>query len=94
MSELISWEFQTLFDIAIETSGSVASIFELAADNDLSITSDVVPGSIIEYDESVVFDGNVLNYYQKYRHRSVSGILEEENEGIDFMGIEFDFIVR
>lgn len=85
----ISLEYQTLFDLSLESSGSIEAIFELAQANGFSITDAPDIGTKIKWAD--VVDEAVWRYYLKHHVRSVTGILQQD--GIDYMGIEFDFIV-
>jgi hypothetical protein len=84
---------QTLMDMALQFGGSLESIFDIASG---SITFDV---------PSVVIDKTVLQFFtQKYaknlRFYSDKNIVPSTNvyptdlEGVDFWGVEFDFIVN
>lgn len=89
-------ERQTLLDIALQTSGSVEAVVDLALANGLSITDELSDGQVLEVVE--VKDVAVVSRYE------ISGIFpateasDEERsamayEGIGFMAIENDFVV-
>ncbi len=52
---------QCLFDIAMQTTGSAESVFELASLNNLSITDDLIPGTVLTTPD--VSDGKIVDYY-------------------------------
>lgn len=87
---------QSVIDVAIQTSGSVEAAFALAAQNDISVSAAIAPGSGLE--TVAVIDKVVLNRIQARDIRPATDISPEDLElvpygGIDFMGIEVDFVV-
>lgn len=96
MGTIIVKDRQTLLDIALQTSGSVEAVVELARANGLSITDELTDGN--ELATAGVADATVVSRYE------IIGIFpateasnDERNEmayeGIGFMGIGIDFIV-
>lgn len=88
---------QSVIDIAIQTSGGVDAAFALAAKNDISISEVITPGMELETVE--VVDKMVLSRYEARKVRPATEISPEDMElvpygGINFMGIEIDFIVK
>ena len=87
---------QTLFDLALQTSGTAEAAMDLAIKNSRCLSDELEAG-----DEIILPDlpqnRQMVNYY------SVNGILpatslkpeftEIVNGGINYMGIEIDFIV-
>jgi len=63
---------QTLIDVAIQSTGSVDAVFELAELNDISITDDLVPGS------SLIVPGTykkaIQHYYSSKEIRPATGL--------------------
>ncbi len=88
---------QSLFDIAVQTAGSAEAAFDLALENDLSLTDN------LEVGEPIVEQGNwsnrrVAEYYAAKGLKPATAATDEQfneilGEGIGFMGIEIDFIV-
>ena len=68
---------QSLFDISIQVYGSIAYVFELALANGLSITSDLVPGQIIEVPEIEVESTSIRDYYAANGIKPATAIIEE-----------------
>jgi len=68
---------QTLFDIAIQSCGSIEAAFELAVLNGLNLTDELVPGQELALPE-VVNSGIVTRYSNKGINPSTA-----DNEVID-----------
>lgn len=83
---------QSLFDIAIQKSGAVESVFDLAVTNDLSITGPLFAGQ--ELIDAPVRDQDIAGYYRVKGLTPATALNAGENgEGIEFWAIERDFIV-
>lgn len=88
---------QSLLDIAIEHCGNAESAFELAMLNGFSLSDELERGS--ELKSPGVVDADVCTMFVAYRHSPATAITAEqynetiEGEGVEFWGIEFDFIV-
>ena len=85
---------QSLLDMAVQTAGSVEAAFRLSAANDIGITDTLEDGQVlntvpVENAETV----------RRYGVQKIEPALSAEEmsalaqEGINFMGIEIDFIV-
>jgi len=84
---------QSLFDLAIQSSGTVEAVFALALENDISITSEMVAGQPVETEEA---KGNqIVDYYRvkNIKPATFSGQEILSLSGIGYMAIEEDFIV-
>lgn len=55
---------QTLADIALEVYGDISGLPEIARTNDVSITADLEPGTVLLCPD-VVFDAYLQNYVRK-----------------------------
>lgn len=85
---------QCLFDVAIQTSGSVEAAFALSVSNNISISEPLVAGT--ELDTVGVVEAQVLSRILSQGIRPATEIQEEDQQpygGIGYMGIETDFIV-
>lgn len=74
--------YQSLIDIAVQTSGSAEAVFELAMKNELSITDELSAGSKIQTVD--VIDIDIAAYYNNKRLTPATAInkLREEESGI------------
>jgi len=86
-------ENQSLLDISVQTSGDIYAAIELAIANDKSITDSFDAGA--ELIPAEIYNTEIVNYYNNRRLTPATAITQEEmlEGGIDFMGIEIDFIV-
>ena len=53
---------QSLFDISIIQTGGIASVFQIASQNNISVTDDLLPGQSIEVKKSK--SNSVTGYYK------------------------------
>ncbi len=85
---------QSLFDLAIQTGGSVESVVGLIVDNDLSITTSLEPGDILSSPE--VTENQTKGYYQTkgLTPATFSSVTETKRLGIGNMTIQQDFTVN
>lgn len=88
---------QSILDVAIQNMGSVESCFEMALQNEFSLTEDLTAGKEILAAPSV---NNITTSYIDEKIVPATGITNIEikeqyskGEGIEFWGIEYDFIV-
>lgn len=84
---------QTPVDLAIQCAGTLESLFDLAAINDLEgITARLQPGQSLTAPDIVVFE--VADYFRKYNiypasdTTPLSALLDQ---GVEFWSIEYDF---
>lgn len=87
---------QSLADIALRTSGSMEAAFRLASANDVSLTDTLQDGQAL--DAAPVESAETVRRYNAQNIEPATALSEEElsalaQEGINFMGIEIDFIV-
>lgn len=90
---------QSLFDIAVQHCGSCEAALELAFANAISLTDDLTTGEELIIDEptdAATVQTFAVNQYQPATAVTNSEILTvlDQGEGIEFWGIEFDFIVQ
>jgi hypothetical protein len=85
---------QSLIDIAVQSTGSVESLFELALKNDSSVTEALVPGAGIEVG-GASSNKQVTAYYKAkgLKPATYSSREAESLSGIGNMAIEINFIV-
>jgi hypothetical protein len=83
---------QSLFDIAVQTTGGAETAFDLALANDISLTEDPLLKQELTPVASV--NRGIVSYYAAYRLQPATwttGI--DEEEGINYWCIEYNFIV-
>ena len=91
---------QSLFDIAIQHTGSVENAFAIAAANDMSITCFLQSGSKIIIPSDVKMNNDVKNYFDAKKIQPATGTTEgtengtEELEGISYWIINKNFVVQ
>lgn len=85
---------QTLPDIAIQYLGSAAGWAEIAELNNLPLDADLEAGQTLRLPAGAQ-DKKLALYYKLFGYKPATVISEETlPEGIDYMGIEYDFIVK
>ncbi len=84
---------QSLIDIAVQSLGDADMAQELAELNAMALTDDVEPGTILKL--PVIADESVVRFFDTNGLRPASALEAEDmpEGGIDFMGIEINFIV-
>lgn len=96
MNKAVVQQGQSILDVALQQCGNIEAIFEMAALNSISVTDDLPAGNSLVMPEAK--DGKVVSYYSVNRVTPATAVtLDEINQhpvgGINFMGIELDFIV-
>ncbi|MGV4530512.1 hypothetical protein [Ornithobacterium rhinotracheale] len=96
--QIIVLHKQSLFDVCLMHTGSIAGIFELAEANNLSITDDVQAGACLELPQVITQDADILAYYQVKNIQPATGVSHTSNqinklEGISYWAINQDFKV-
>ncbi|MRG45493.1 hypothetical protein GFS24_10225 [Chitinophaga sp. SYP-B3965] len=90
---------QNLLDIALQESGSILSVFELAIQNNISITATVTPG-ISLLCNNLSGAKEILRYYKENNLFPATGNAVDlpvdlrPLEGIDYWAVEVDFKVQ
>lgn len=85
---------QSLWDIALQTCGSIEAVFELAEANGLAVTDALTPGQVIAYSPDSIRNKQVVQHYANHRVIPSTAIAEESTilpEGIEYWNIELDF---
>jgi LysM repeat protein len=96
---------QSLFDVAIQYYGTVEASVSIAILNGISITDELVPGQVLNVPVIDYGFSDVANYFNIEKIEPATGtsvydIYNEDGEittpleGIDYWGIEYDFIVQ
>lgn len=92
MADIKIKDRQTLLDIALVASGSLDSVFDLAIENNISVTEILVDGNILDISRLDVINANCVTKYQKEGISPATELSSEDlrnitTEGIDFMCI-------
>jgi len=87
---------QSLFDAAIQHCGTAEAAFDLAFAKGISLTDELFVGE--ELPEIGIINRDNFDYYSRRNLKPATGLTDWQfsevlGEGIDFMGIEIDFIV-
>ncbi len=91
MTDVITYEGQTLFDLALQYMGDASKALDIALDNGISLSDDLEPGATLTLPDT---QGNrAMTQYYTVNKIMPATALETEIGGINYMGIEIDFIV-
>ena len=86
--------FQTLADIAIRHTGSVDNLYDIALANAITLDQDLVPGSLLMIPDNLPADRTVVRLYNDSRLNPASAATTDSLPGgLDYRGIQIDFIV-
>lgn len=91
---------QSLFDLAVQGMGDISGVFDLAEMAGMQITDELTTGQLIELPPAV--DRQVAGYYASHGIIPATAITIDSTaddgglllEGIEFWGIEYDFMVN
>jgi len=85
-------EGQNLFDVAIETYGSIEGVFQLFADNELGFDHVLFSGQELLVNRNIVTDLVMRNYYEERELRVNTGVADPPLIilGKAFVDTEFD----
>ena len=90
---------QSLLDLALQHTGTIESVFELAEANNLNITDDVQAGTPLYLGEGLGVRDEILAYYTAKNLQPATAFSKEDEqvferlEGISIWAINLDFIV-
>ena len=90
---------QSLLDLALQHTGTIESVFELAEANALNITDDVVAGNTLVLPAEALINKDILAYYTAKHLQPATAFTKEDEqvferqEGISIWAINLDFIV-
>ena len=90
---------QSLLDLALQHTGTIESVFELAEANSLNITDDVQAGAPLYLGEGLGVRNEILSYYTAKNLQPATAFTKEDEqvferlEGISIWAINLDFIV-
>lgn len=88
---------QSLLDLAIQHTGSVANAFAIAVANNISVSSFLIAGSELLIPGDVMKDEDILNFYNSKQIKPATGTVKTplpiERGGIGYMQIGSTFKV-
>jgi hypothetical protein len=85
---------QTLIDVALQYCGNADAISEIASLNDLELTQELEPGTVLMVPDILIGDSDKVKYLQSGGHEPITGILDEQyEEGLEIWALEVDFII-
>lgn len=90
---------QSLLDLALQHTGTVESVFELATANTLSITDEVAAGKTLALPAEAFVNKDILAYYSAKNLQPATAFSKEDEqvferlEGISIWAINLDFVV-
>ena len=90
---------QSLLDLALQHTGTIESVFELAEANSLNITDDVQAGAPLYLGEGLGVRNEILSYYTAKNLQPATAFTKEDEqvferlEGISIWAINLDFVV-
>lgn len=90
MPEVIVQPGQTLLDIAIQAGGDEEMVAELAIVNGIEVTKELTPGMVLQLIAPI--NKRIARLFREGPYYPATGY-SGELEGIDYWGIEYDFIV-
>jgi hypothetical protein len=83
---------QSLFDVALQTTGSIETVFAIAAANGLSVTDQPKAGTILNVPAATV--KKVTEHYRAAGLAPATALAADDvMEGIEFWDVEYDFKV-
>ena len=89
---------QNLLDIAIQATGDAAEALALAIANGICLTDDLNVGQEITVPADITGDANTKAFYRERNIHPATGVTTADEtispfEGIEYWGIEIDFVV-
>ena len=90
---------QSLLDLALQHTGTIESVFEMAEANALNITDDIVAGKTLVLSSEAFTNKDILAYYTAKNIQPATAFTKEDEqvakrpEGISIWAINLDFIV-
>ncbi|MCO5230135.1 MAG: hypothetical protein M9958_03165 [Chitinophagales bacterium] len=72
---------QSIFDVCLQNCGTIEGVFELANQNNLSITENLITGTILQTN-GVLTDDDILDYYKVKNIQPATGLTIEISEDI------------
>lgn len=80
---------QSFLDIAIQEQGSVFACVDIASENEMSITEDLLPGQKIEVSNSTYQNRDILGFYKNNKRKVATASLPVFSDEYEFPQGEF-----
>ena len=80
MNTITVIKHQSLFDIAIQTYGTIEGIFSLCLENDIAITDELEPGRVLNVPKFDGANNEIVEYYKARNIKPATGITQQEAE--------------
>lgn len=97
MKKVSTLEGQTMVDVAVQELGDLERLFEIALANDLPVSDELAAATVLAVDEPDRTKKAVVKMFanpsRKPASADTAGLVNERGEGIEFWGIENDFII-
>ncbi len=90
---IITRHNQSVLDIALQAAGTIEAAFDIAEQNNMSITDVLTPRTQIEVEPNTVHEDN-LAYYDKFKIVPASVSAKDVYVGIGYWKIGIDFKVQ
>ena len=89
---------QSLLDIALQTTGDADNALQIALFNGLCLTESLISGTTLEIPSDLNTNVDVLEVYREKKIIPATAATSQQEAlnpfgGIEYMGIEIDFIV-
>lgn len=89
---------QNLLDIAIQATGEATTALAIALANGICLTDDLEVDQEIDVPGEIIGDENIKLYYRERGYKPATAVTPSDEstapfEGIEYWGIEYDFIV-
>lgn len=98
--KMIVLHHQSLLDLAIQHTGAVENAFDLALQNNRSLTDDLEAGETINYEPTTINQNkDILSYYTAKKLQPATAInyqsstINDKPQGVDYWAIQMDFVV-
>lgn len=89
---------QSLLDVCLQHYGSISPLFLLAVANNISVTTTLTAGTVLNIPTSPEKNTAILNYYTNKNVKPATALtplaLTQENTGIGYWAININFIVQ
>jgi hypothetical protein len=88
---------QTMLDIALQELGDLERVFEMAVDNNISISDNLQAGSVLQvgdYERDKRYLIKIFEKPTKIASDDFAGEVNSRLEGVDYWTLGMDFIVQ